>query len=111
MIERLNTHLTESLKCLKEILSMVFDKTVGEDLQENEVNVTGNWRKGDPCYVVTEKCSNPVTFNNLEITELSNKVNGLVKRISKQNGEVAFLFLIPATVKCKSIKVYQRVNC
>ena len=32
MIERLNTHLTESLKCLKEILSMVFDKTVGEDL-------------------------------------------------------------------------------
>ena len=60
---------------------------------------------------MTEKCSNPVTFNNLEITELSNKVNGLVKRISKQNGEVAFLFLISATVKCKSIKIYQRVNC
>ena len=90
---------------------MVFDKTVGEDLQENEVNVTGNWKKGDPCYVVTEKCSNPVTFNNLEINELSNKLNGLVKGISKQNGEVAFLFLIPATVKCKSIKIYQRVNC
>ena len=32
MIEQLSKCLTESSKCLKEILSMVFDKTVGEDL-------------------------------------------------------------------------------
>ena len=83
---------------------MVFDRTVGEDLQENEVNVTGNWRRGDPCYVVTEKCSNPVTFNNLEINELSNKLSGLVKGIFKQNGEVAFQFLIPAYSKMQEYR-------
>lgn len=74
----------------------MFDRTVGEDLQQSKVNVTGNWRKGDPCYVVAVKCSNPVTFSSVEINELSNKLGGLVKGMSRQSVKVAFWFLIPA---------------
>ena len=31
---------------------MVFDRATDESLQENEVNLIGNWRKGIPCYTV-----------------------------------------------------------
>lgn len=28
--------------------------TNDEDSERNEENVTGNWRKGNPCYIVAE---------------------------------------------------------
>ena len=64
------------------------------NIQKTEITTFGpinSWQiDGETMEIVTEKCSNPVTFNNLEINELSNKLSGLVKGIFKQNGEVAF---------------------
>lgn len=50
---------SKNLKCFEETINrnhVVFGKAAGEDLQENEVNVIGNWRKKYPCYVVVD-CS------------------------------------------------------
>lgn len=30
---------------------MVLDKAAGEDIQESEVHVIRNWKKGDPCII------------------------------------------------------------
>lgn len=48
---------SKNLKCIEEtvhVKHVVFDKAAGEDLQESEVNVTGNWKKMDPCHVVAD---------------------------------------------------------
>lgn len=43
-----------------------FKKVASEGLKENEENLTGNWRKGDPHYVLIESWAT-VTRSNVEV--------------------------------------------
>lgn len=49
--------VSKSLKNFEETVSrkhMDSEEAAGEGLQKSEVNAIGNWKKGDPCYAMTE---------------------------------------------------------
>lgn len=62
---------------------MVSDKAAGEDIQENEVNVIGNWEKEGPCYIAAES-ETWTTLVILKIEYIFTKLNDLAKNISIQ---------------------------
>lgn len=64
---------------------MDFREVAGEGLKENEEILTGNWRKGDPHYVLTESLAT-VTRSNVEVKNILRGLDDdLGKEISSQS--------------------------
>lgn len=55
MVEKTYCHVEYLNQNLRRLGSNMDVKvTNDEDSERNEENVTGNWRKGNPCYIVAE---------------------------------------------------------
>lgn len=85
---------------------MVFDKSMGEDLQESKVNEIGNLRKECPCYTMAEiltTLSHGVELcGNVE--NVPNEVTNLTREISNQSLECGTWFFLLLIVKHKKRK-------
>ena len=73
---------------------MDFREVASGGLKENEEILTGNWRKGDPHYVLTESLAT-VTRSNVEVKNILRGLDhDLGKEISSQSHENATEMLL-----------------
>lgn len=84
-----------------------FKEVASEGLKENEEILTGNWRKGDPHYVLTESLAT-VTRSNVEVKNILCELDDPAKEISSQSCENATEMLL--TVKSEKTVISRRKN-
>lgn len=66
----------------------------------NEEHVSGNWRKGDPCYGVAESLAKLYSHVLWKVELLNDEIGYLTKETSKQSVEVSSWFLPVLREKC-----------
>lgn len=62
---------------------MVLDKAAAEDIQESDLDVIGNWKKGDACYIVVESTTwTPSVMLQVLTENIPDELDDLAKDIS-----------------------------
>lgn len=72
---------------------MVLDKATDESLQEYEVNITRNWRKGTSCYMVPESLTASSLAVIWKVENIPNELYCLAKGISIESVGVTYFLL------------------
>lgn len=74
---------------------------MSEDLQGNDIHIFGNWRKGDPSYIVVERFATLSPAVTWKVEHMSNELRRFPSKLLKvPNG----FFLL---LKCKR----REINC
>lgn len=86
---------SESLEYLEHtICSLDFEDAVDKNSPESEENVTGNWRKGDLCYMVADSLATLLLAVIWKVENVSNELVDLDKEIANQRNATCFFLAL-----------------